>query len=402
VSGEEGRGKIIFDMDGVVTGEDCYWDAAALTVWELLYSGRYLGLARRPELPEFKAGVSPREVAAIRRVIFQGDRVITYFKQRAINSNWDLAALTFVYQLLSLCREFKNRERENAAFLFAELFAGKVSFAGCLQGLSRLLKSGVGAWAPDFGAVLHAGAGGARGEELLVQFFARLSGERGKPAGRALIASSALWAGVRDVFQEWYLGEEQYREAYGREAAAPGKKGLIYAEAPLLPAAEIAAALRRLREQGWVLGIATGRPFHELRPPLEAMGIWDFFERTSIVTFNEVRKAEEALRETQPGISLGKPHPFSFRRAYWGSVYSDRELALAVPPVPPPGRCWAVGDSLADLLAARETGAFFIGVLTGPGGAAVSNLFRREGARVVLPDMTHIPEYLDHILPDGS
>ena len=28
--------KIIFDMDGVITSEFIYWDAAALTIYELL------------------------------------------------------------------------------------------------------------------------------------------------------------------------------------------------------------------------------------------------------------------------------------------------------------------------------------------------------------------------------
>lgn len=394
MNGTEARGKIIFDMDGVVTGEDRYWDAAALTVWELLCSSRYLGLTRRPGLPDFKTGVGPKEIAAVRRVIFGGDRVITFFKQRAVNSNWDLAALVFVYQLLSLNRVFKGREREDATFLFTTLFAGNVSFAGCLQGLSRLLKTGGKAWAPDFGAVLRTGETGGRGEALLEQVFGRLPGDGGKPTGRAGIASTSLWIGVRDVFQEWYLGDEQFRDIFGRAPGAPGKRGLIQAETPLLPAAAVTAALCRLREQGWVLGIATGRPFHELRPPLKAMGIWDFFERSSVVTFNEVRKAEEALQQDRPGLALGKPHPFSFRKAYWGRLYSDRELVFFPPPAPSSGSCWVVGDSLADLLAAREMGVLFVGVLTGPGGAAIGGLFQQEGARAVLPDMTHLPAYL--------
>jgi phosphoglycolate phosphatase-like HAD superfamily hydrolase len=398
VSETASRGKIIFDMDGVVTGEDRYWDAAALTVWELLYSSRCLGLSCRPGLPNFKAGVSPREIAAVRRVIFAEDKVITFFKQRAVNSNWDLAVLVFVSQLLSLCRVLKKeREQETVAFLFSALFTGEVSFTGFLQGLARLLKGR--ALIQDFNSVLHAeDTGGARGEALLSQFFASLPGGDSKPAGRAQFVSSALWTGVRDVFQEWYLGDEQFLDIFGRAPGSPGKKGLIHAETPLLPAAEITAALHSLQAQGWVLGIATGRPFHELRPPLKAMGIWNFFEPASIVTFNEVRKAEKALQETQPGLSLGKPHPFSFRRAYWGPLYSDRELVFAPPPAPPPGSCWAVGDSLADLLAAREMGALFIGVLTGPGGVASGALFEQEGARAVLPDLTGLPAYLacDH------
>lgn len=395
MSREAARGKIIFDMDGVITGEDRYWDAAALTVWELLYSERYLGLERRPDLPAFKTGVSPREITMLRRIIFQEERVIAFFKQRAVNSNWDLAFLTFVYQLLYLCRELKKRGPGDAAARCAALLAGKGAFPGSLQELARHLKPAAGLIrAPEFDAVLSERTNGARGEELLAQFFTRLTGEQAKSGGRALVSASPLWLGVRDIFQEWYLGEEKYKEIYGREAAAPGKKGLIHAEASLLPVEEIDNALRRLLEQGWVLGIATGRPWSELRPPLEAMGIRDYFERTAIVTCDHVQRAEESLQEARPGISLHKPHPFSFLKAYWGSAYSDRELAFSVHPTPPPGRCWAVGDSLADLLAAREMGAFFIGVLTGPRGVAAGSLFQREGARLVLPDITYIPDCL--------
>ena len=37
---------IIFDLDGVITSEEAYWDAAGLTLHELLYSPRYWGLDR--------------------------------------------------------------------------------------------------------------------------------------------------------------------------------------------------------------------------------------------------------------------------------------------------------------------------------------------------------------------
>src|SRR5260370_40031994 len=38
---------LIFDLDGVITSEEAYWDAAGLTLHELLYSPRYWGLYSR-------------------------------------------------------------------------------------------------------------------------------------------------------------------------------------------------------------------------------------------------------------------------------------------------------------------------------------------------------------------
>lgn len=393
---EATRGKIIFDMDGVIIKEDCYWDAAALTVWELLYSERYLGLKSHPDLPAFKVGVSAEEIATIRRIILQEGRVTAFFKRRAINSNLDLAFLVFVYQLLSLCQGLeRSRPPGDAAAREAALLAGRGAFPGGLQELSRKLKSvSLSGETLQFDAVLRERTGGIRGEELLAYFFTGLTGEQEETGGKALVTASPLWSGVRDIFQEWYLGEEKFKGIYGREPFIPGKEGLIRIEAHLLPIKEIEHALHRLLEQGWVLGIATGRSWSELYPHLDAMGIRDCFEQAAIVTRDQVQEAEDSLQEAQPGLSLGKPHPYSFLKAYWGNAYDERELVFSAPPQPPPGRCWAVGDSLADLLSARGMGASFIGVLTGPLGAAAGNLFRREGARMVLPDMTHIPDYL--------
>jgi hypothetical protein len=89
--------KIIFDMDGVITSEERYWDAAVLTVWELLFSEKYLGIRPLRGVPAFKTDPSPQEIAAIRQIIFSKDKVISFFKQHAINSNWDIAFLTFAF-----------------------------------------------------------------------------------------------------------------------------------------------------------------------------------------------------------------------------------------------------------------------------------------------------------------
>jgi phosphoglycolate phosphatase-like HAD superfamily hydrolase len=109
-----------------------------------------------------------------------------------------------------------------------------------------------------------------------------------------------------------------------------------------------------------------------------------------------VSKAEKGLRGCLPQrVSLGKPHPFSFLKSYWGKRYSNSRMFSADGLQPEKGRCWIVGDSMADLLAAREMGAFFIGVLTGHGGADNRGLFVKEGAKAILADMTEIPRFLE-------
>ena len=377
--------KIIFDMDGVITSEERYWDAAALTVWELLFSGRFLGSKPVSGLPAFKAGLSVREIAAVRRVIFCNERVISFFKQRAVNSNWDLAYLTFLYQLLSLSEYLAGREVS---------LTGHGRDDGDKKGLGTgelsiirpfLPADGRDGWQPSFEAVLGGWADEEKGAGLVKKLYALFPRRYAHIFGEGEnISSSLLWQGIREVFQEWYFGEHMFREIFGTEPGTPGKEGLIYREEPLIQASGIKATLDELRKQGWILGIATGRPMNELLYPLEQMDIWKYFHKESVVTFDQVAHAEKMLKGDFPFISLGKPHPYSLLKAYWGKGNNDRELACDAPPLPPGGMCWFIGDALADLLAAREAGVSFIGVLTGKNGSRNREIFTQEGAEAVL------------------
>ncbi len=70
--------KIIFDLDGVITTEQAFWDAAALTTAE------FLGFPLAP----------PRR---LRETLFYGDRLIKLVKNRGVNSNWDLVYLAYAF-----------------------------------------------------------------------------------------------------------------------------------------------------------------------------------------------------------------------------------------------------------------------------------------------------------------
>lgn len=388
------KGKIIFDMDGVITSEECYWNTAALTVWELLYGKHYLGLSPGRELPVFSAFPDARDISNIRRVIFQQDKVIAFFKQKAVNSNWDLAFLCFAGQLMLILKKLSGYGAEIKDF--ACLAAEEGVTPELLHVLSALLSLPKKFWQPSFESVLGEWAGDARGSDLPGKLAAAFSGEYRQIARKTFSPISPLWEGVKEIFQEWYLGEKNYKEIYAREPRLMGKKGLIEDEKPLLEINKIRGALDRLRNEGWLLGIATGRPFSELYLPLQKMGIWHYFDADSIATYDDVSKAEKGLRGCLPQrVSLGKPHPFSFLKSYWGKRYSNSRMFSADGLQPEKGKCWIVGDSMADLLAAREMGAFFIGVLTGHGGADNRGLFVKEGAKAILADMTEIPRFLE-------
>ena len=90
---------LIFDLDGVITSEQKYWNTSRLTAWELICDREFLGLTNY-------FGHSPDVATRLESI---GDNIIpkTFIyelKSRAINSNWDL---TFFV----CCLHFDEQER---------------------------------------------------------------------------------------------------------------------------------------------------------------------------------------------------------------------------------------------------------------------------------------------------
>lgn len=81
--------KLIFDMDGVITSEYIYWDTAALTVYELVYSWKYYGRQ------EIDREWCHKNVRLLFDTIFCGGRTVRAVKRLGVNTNWDLAYLVF-------------------------------------------------------------------------------------------------------------------------------------------------------------------------------------------------------------------------------------------------------------------------------------------------------------------
>ena len=72
---------VIFDMDGVITSEQNYWNCAALTVWEYMHRNRGI---------DIDAAQCMEQLSEIRKKVFCDDKIITELKARGVNSNWDL------------------------------------------------------------------------------------------------------------------------------------------------------------------------------------------------------------------------------------------------------------------------------------------------------------------------
>ena len=76
---------IIFDLDGVITSEEAYWDTAGLVLHELLYSPQYWNVAHATSYqPPTTAEESHRVATSVLPTA-----AIVNVKARAVNSNWD-------------------------------------------------------------------------------------------------------------------------------------------------------------------------------------------------------------------------------------------------------------------------------------------------------------------------
>ena len=89
---------IVLDLDGVITSEEAYWDAAGLTLHELMYSPHYWNIGAASQYhPAANAGES-RHVS---RTTFPESAILA-LKARAINSNWDTCYAAVCLRLIDL------------------------------------------------------------------------------------------------------------------------------------------------------------------------------------------------------------------------------------------------------------------------------------------------------------
>jgi len=432
---------ILFDLDGVITSETGYWDAAGLMLRTLLSAPDYLGLSDWA----FAAPASPEQATALRAEILP-DALILALKGRAINSNWDIGYIAAALALLALLRNLLALPATQA--LASENHARKGRAFGLLQ--QRPINS---IWLQSLGALLRerrqisrmqptteeppqpaispistdlSFASAIRFYETAQAFLAATSGITGlalieqlnlfgadylclspRSVSRPFMAEAqpehrlvpvfarydSFWSLCYDLFQGWYAG--------GGPAAittmmGPAWAGLITWERPLLPLAHISATLATLHAMGYQLGIATGRPYEEAIPPLRAWGILEYFDPRRIVTYREVRRAEQRLATLRQPRMLGKPHPFVYARAACPEAdlcaICDEQFQLDSQQ-----QVIVVGDSVSDILAGRRLGATTVAVLSGTAALDTAAL-RAAHPDYMLPDITALPDVLHDVV----
>ena len=365
---------LIFDLDGVITSEQKYWNTARLTVWELMTQPDYLGLTHYFG----EALTQPHLVLADGQQTIS-NTFIYELKRRAINSNWDLTYFVFCLHLAGLLQQFQQCAPEQWSHL-----QGKVNLAHPeqwqtlgqhLQGLNFDPKVSESTIAQFWQETID--LKGAAVTEYINQFYQTHLGIT------LSAAHGGLWELCYQNFQAWY----------------EGRKGFTLPDdETVLDLAQIKNTLQILDDaKRYTLAIATGRPRNEVIEPLTALGLLSYFDPQRIVTYDEVLDAESHLSTDQAPLKLGKPHPFVLLKAlhldvdpavFCTEAFQNRDRTDVA----------YIGDAASDVVAAKRSGCLSIGVLTGftatRAKAEQVQMFTDLGCDCVIDSIQALPQAL--------
>ncbi|WP_010631412.1 HAD family hydrolase [Sporolactobacillus vineae] len=370
---------ILFDVDGVFLSEERYFDASALTVRELLLSNHYLGLGRDAS---FRTTYSDQEIAEIRKNVFRNDRVLNFLKSRGMNANWDMIYITFSVQLIHLAAQLPEPLKAQAAALLQ-----KPIDRGTLDQLREWFHSHP--VTIDFDMMLKDYSGTKATRQDLILFLNDLAGHYLGVQTAPFKPKSKLWHIGEHASQEWYIGDDNVLPATGIPSVQTGKKGFMNEEVTLADPDTIRAMFRMLREKGVQIGIATGRPHLETYRPFGYLHWLELLDENHMATADDVLTAEKKF----DAAPLAKPHPFTYLLSYYGKDSDVRKLTSRKPePLPDGEETLIVGDSLADLLCARQIGCRFAGVLTGLSSKKARAELEAHHADFILDSVADIPE----------
>jgi phosphoglycolate phosphatase-like HAD superfamily hydrolase len=324
---------LVFDLDGVITSEQKYWNTARLTVWDMLCQPEYLGLAEY-----FGSGLAAPDLVLDKGESVISTAFITELKNRAVNSNWDLTFFVVSLQLIAILAQL------NSTDLAVLQQHSNLGLTENLQAIGNLCKK--------------QSINTNRSQKIIQEFWQESINLKGtavqdhvpvfarRVLGQELElfrSHSNLWQLCYQNFQAWYEGRKSYQ---------------LPDDDTVLPVAEIQQVLGVLAQR-YKLAIATGRPRNETIVPLTNLGLIEYFEADRLVTYDEVLAAEQLVQ-----IKLGKPHPFIVLKAIYPNLSDAELIGLAQNSHP---MVAYIGDAASDVVAAQAAGCCSIGVLTGFG-----------------------------------
>jgi phosphoglycolate phosphatase-like HAD superfamily hydrolase len=372
---------IVFDLDGVITSEEAYWVTAGLVLHELLYSPRYWNISR--STITYHPVTTPEECLRLSHETLP-EAVILKFKALAINSNWDTC-----YTAVAICViDLLAKLPEKSALLPLRLWDANwiAAFRQALAQVEGPITISLEAFRRFEASI----AQGCMGLEVIHHLNRYASVVLGHQIEGVFARYSPSWKLCRDLFQEWYLGDDLYMQEYGYAPTQTGKRGCICFERPLLPVEDLRRTLETLRSRGYILGVATGREGQEAILPLIKYGLFEYFDEARIVTYAEVAQAEARLDGQGEPCSLVKPHPYSFLLAANPDYQPDQPVKLD-------GSFLVVGDSPSDIYGGHAAGATTIAVLTGARTTEARISLEQSLPNFIVEDVTKVPALLTRI-----
>lgn len=370
---------VLFDVDGVLLSEERYFDSSALTVWEILNSGKYIGLAPNKNKVEY----SDEEIAEIRSNVFADDQVLKLLKSAGLNANWDMIYVTVCNQLIHLLEQVKGTEKANIEKWVTNPIDRKV-----LQEIGEVLATKNVQL--DFLGLLENFADAEKTKDGLFTHIDKLVKEKLDVSGSQFAQSGALWDTCEHICQEWYVGDDNVLESTGRPSVQTGKSGFLSQEKVLAPAEEIARMFAELKDAGIMIGIGTGRPELETIEPFKHLNWLQYFNVNNIVTADDVLAAEREY----PNLQLSKPNPYTYVMALSSKQKTALECIETQLPLENGEEVLIVGDSLADLLAARKMGSTFAAVLTGLSGKNARAEFENYNVKYIFDNVMDVRDFV--------
>lgn len=333
---------VLFDMDGVITTEQMYWNVTALTIYEMLHSKNYYGD------DEFDVVLAQKNMKKIRKDVLLDDKIISYVKNIGVNSNWDL-----VYLVLGGALILNTKDDFEAVFSYIRSLDASTVFTLYDEHAKRLSDS----------------------TDLSVSYCTRLN---------------SFWKECTDVFQEWFLGSKVYYNEFGKSPVEFNKPGLSSCEEPLVDIKYIHSLLGQLSEAGKRIGIGSGRPAIEVAGPLDSWDIRKYFTPDAIIDYTLLTNAEKRLNKSGMNVNLVKPHPYMFLKGIFGTGYCDEKILSGDYDKEKCKKALVIGDAAADMYSAFSAGCDFLAVLTGISGKSAKAFFEKENATYIFEDITKL------------
>ncbi|MDW8551870.1 HAD hydrolase-like protein [Staphylococcus nepalensis] len=370
--------SVLFDVDGVFLSEERCFDVSALTVYEMLMSKDYIGID--PSI-NFQT-LNDKQISEIRDIVFYHDEILTKLKSLGLNSNWDMLFIVIALHFIELCKSLSTDKL--SIVLDTDNFNEQT-----LQFLGEHISD----IALNFELPLSFLDGLSSGKDHIYQALVTHANDQLNTDNDGLFElKSPLWLLAQEIYQEWYLGYQLYNEVEQKPQRSNFKQGYIYQEVALRPVNEMKQLLEDLKDAGYQIAIATGRPRTETLVPFESLGIKSLFDDIHIVTASDVLTAEAHFPELKP---LGKPNPFSYLATLEGNYLENyKKYATNQQNRVNKDEVFIVGDSLADLLSAKKIGATFIGPLTGLKGQKARKELEDYDAEYIVNHVSEIREIL--------